>query len=171
MATKFEPKNTPIVLKGTAKIEGKIAFVQNLYDKAHDKINHFDRLRQQLLNYAIIVFSGLLAFIMNTDSALMQVAGCMGIVIVMLVFRHLDHRYHTSTHGFGASMIIFTQVMAYLLNHPNHDVNFLQYHTPGEDTTQKWSLQARIYVILAASAGALGLIIAIMAIIKTWVKI
>lgn len=166
MTVKFEPKNKPIILNPSENIPEKVDFVQNLYDKANDKINHFDRLRQQLLNYALLVFSGLLAFIMKTDKAPMQVVGCVGIVVLMVIFRYLDHRYHTSTHGFASSMIIFNQVIAYLLENSEDGVSFRQYHTPGEKTVQRWSLQTRIYFILALSSGVLGVIIAVMAIVK-----
>lgn len=166
MTVEFEPKNKPIILKVSGNITEKVTFVQNLYEKAHDKINHFDRLRQQFLNYALLVFSGLLAFIMKTDNPPMQVVGCVGIVVLMVIFRYLDHRYHTSTHGFASSMTIFSQVIAHLLENSNDDVSFLQYHTPGEKTVQRWSLQTRIYFILALSGGVLGVTIALMAIVR-----
>lgn len=38
----FEDKNIPILLKPTGSISGKIALLRNLYDKAHEKINHFE---------------------------------------------------------------------------------------------------------------------------------
>jgi len=158
---KFSPKNDPITLTASGDTADKVTFVRNLHDKAHDKINHFDRLRQQILNYAILVFSALLAFVMKTEDALLQILGCLGIAGVMAMFRSLDHRYHTSTHGFGGSMTIFNHVIAHLLNEPKEDVTFLQYHTPSEETVQRWSLQTKIYIVLGLSAFILGTVIGI----------
>lgn len=166
MAVEFEPKNEPIVLKANGIIDRQVALVQNLYDKADDKINHFDRLRQQVLNYALLVFSGLLAFIMKTENAWMQVVGCFGIVVLMVIFRLIDYRYHRFTHGYGASKKIFVRVMAYSLDNPKEDVSFLQYHTPGEKKTEKWNLQTWIYLSLGFIATVLGVVIAITAIVK-----
>lgn len=145
---KFEPKNKLIVLKSSGNPNEKIAFVQNLYDKASEKINHFDRLRQQLLNFAFVIFSALLVFVIRSDNALMQVIACLGVSGLMVAFRYLDHRYHTSTHGFSASMHVFSHVIASLLDNPNEEVEFYQYCQEGENTVQKWSLQTKIYLML-----------------------
>ena len=161
MPHKFEPKNKPIVLTANGNTQQKIAFVRNLYDKAHDKINHFDRLRQQILNYALVLFSALLAFVMQTEDDSLKILGCLGITGVMAMFRFLDHRYHTSTHGFGGSMIIFNQVIAQLLNDPKEGVTFLQYHAPSEKTVQQWSLQTEIYCVLGVSSLVLGVVICV----------
>jgi len=157
----FRPKNDPIILTASGDIAEKIAFVRNLYDKAHDKINHFDRLRQQILNYALVVFSALLVFVMKTEDASLQILGCFGIAGVMGIFRYLDHRYHTSTHGFAGSMIIFSHVIAHLVNDPKEEVTFLQYHTPSEKTVQQCSLQTKIYCALGLSAFVLGTVICV----------
>jgi hypothetical protein len=114
----FEDKNIEIVLNPTDNINEKVVFVQNLYNKAAEKINHFDKLRQQQINYALLVFSGLLAFIIQTKNLRMQYVGCAGIAVLMLIFCFLDHRLHKYTHGLASSMLIFTQVKAYLLNEP-----------------------------------------------------
>lgn len=159
MAVEFPPRNAPITLKATGDTVEKVVFVRSLSDGAHDKISHFDRLRQQLLNYGLLLFSGLLAFVIKAEDASLQILGCFGIGGVMAIFRYLDQRYHTSTHGFGGSMIIFNQVIAHLLNDPEEDVTFLQYHTPSEKTAQWWSLQTRIYFVLALSAVVLGTVI------------
>jgi len=165
MNKKFEDKNYPIIIKSTGNIPEKVRFVQNLHDKALDKINHFDRLRQQLLNYAFIVFSALLAFVMKTEDSLLKIIGCVGIAALMIMFCFLDQRYHRSTHGFESSIIIFNQVIAYLLESPQADVEFLQYHTPGEKTTQKYSLQTKIYVTMTISTIVLAFILGLR-----WIK-
>lgn len=155
---KFEPKNKEIVLQPTGNLIEKVQLLQNLYDKAAEKINHFDKLRQQLINYGLLAFSGLLVVVIQTNQVWMHVAGCFAIVALMVIFRSLDHRYHKATHGFTASMFIFSQAIAYLLDNPSEDVRFFQYHVEGEKTTQKWNLQTRIYTSLAAVAALLGLI-------------
>jgi hypothetical protein len=162
----FEDKNKPIVLGPTGNISEKVALVRNLYDKAYDKINHFDRLRQQLLNYAFLAFSALLAFILKTENAIMQIIACVGIIFLMVMFRFLDQRHHKGTHGFASSMYIFTQVMAYLLENPAEEVTFYQYHEDGEKKTQRWSLQTKIYAFLAASTFALAVIILVRMLTK-----
>ena len=147
----FEAKNRPIVLRPFVNVTEKVTYVQNLYNKADEKINHIDKLRHQLLNYALVAFSGLLAFIIKTESMRMQLLGCIGIFIVMLIFCLRDHKMHKYVHGFESSMLIFAQVMGYLLNNPEDDVKFLQYHSPGERKAVWWrSKQTIIYISLMA---------------------
>ena len=51
----FEPKNKLLVInRSKNNLAEKIAFIQNLHDKSNEKINHFDRLRQQLLKFAFL---------------------------------------------------------------------------------------------------------------------
>ena len=159
MAIEFEAKNVPIILKASGEIAQKVMFVRNLYDKAQEKISHFDRLRQQVLNVAVIVFSGVLAFVMKTDDIFVKCASCAAVPIVMLLFWYRDHRYHRSTHGFAASMYIFTQVIAHLIENPKDDVSFLQYHAAGETSVRRFSVHGLIYAVLSVSALLLGGII------------
>ncbi len=162
---KFEPKNRELVLQSTNNLLDKIQFIQNLYDKAAYKINHFDKLRQQLLNYGLLVFSGLLAFVIKTEQIWLHLAGCIAIIVLMIIFRSIDQRYHKFTHGFTASMFVFSQAIAYLLDNPNEEVKFFQYATEGEKTTQKWSLYTKIYFSLASAAVILGIIILVRLIV------
>jgi hypothetical protein len=160
MVIEFRPeKDIPIVLKASGSAVEKIAFVRNLCDKAHDKINHFDRLRQQLLNYAIVLFSALLAFIIKAENAQLQILGCLGIAGLMVIFRYLDHRYHRLTHGFEDSIRVFNQVIPHMLNDPKDDVSFLQYYRAREDTAEQRSLQTKIYFYLGLCVLILGVVI------------
>ncbi|MGD8787807.1 MAG: hypothetical protein PVJ60_10310 [Phycisphaerales bacterium] len=159
MGVEFEDKNHPIVLKPTGDMTKKISFVQNLYDKAQEKINHFDRLRQQHLNYALLAFSGLVGFVINVSDNRMQIIGCLGIILLMFIFSVQDNRMHKFTHGFTSSILIFTQVMAYLLENPQEEISFLQYHAPGERNAKWWkNLKVGIYGLLAIAAFILGLL-------------
>jgi hypothetical protein len=121
---KFEPKNREMVLQPTGNLAEKIQFLQSQSDAATQKINHFDTLRQQLMNYSIVVFSGFLAFVIKTDHQWMQVSASFAVVGIMLIFRTLDHRYHRFTHGFTASVFVFKQAIAYLLDNPGESVTF-----------------------------------------------
>ena len=161
MTIEFEPKNRPITLRSSRSATERITFVQNLYDKAHDKVIHFDKLRHQVLNFAIVVFSALLAFVLKEDNISLQVIGCVGVAGLMVIFRYVDHRYHTYTHGFSGSMFVFNQVIAQLLNNPEEDISFFQYHTPSEEKVQQLSLQTIIYFALGVSALVLGVYILI----------
>ena len=115
-------------------------------------INHFDKLRQQLINFSLILFSALLAFILKTEQTWMNIGSCLVVVVLMVIFRSLDYRYHKATHGFTASMFIFGQAIAYLLDKPSNEVRFFQYYVEGEKTTEKWNLQTKIYTALAVAA-------------------
>jgi len=156
----FEDKNKEIILKPDDMIPEKVAFVQNLYDKANEKINHFDKIKSQHLNYALISFSALLGFIIKTTDTNMQILGCMGIISLMAIFSIRDNKFHKCTSGYMSSMFIFTQVIAYLLNEPKEEVRFFMYHSPGEQKAQWWqSSQIRIYCLLALAGFILGIVI------------
>ncbi len=157
----FEPKNKLLLLKPQGSLSEKIVFIQKLYDWANDKINHFDRLRQQLLYFAFAIFSGLLAFVIQSDNVLAQMIACLGVSGLMVAFRQMDHRYHTFTHGFIASMFVFGQAIAYLLDNPIKDVQFYLYYTEGEKTVKWWSLQTKIYFSLAIITILLAAVIGI----------
>ncbi len=146
---KFEAKNKTLVLKPSDNVSEKVAYVQNLYNKADEKINHIDKLRHQLLNYSLVAFSGLLAFIINTENVEMQLLGCVGIFFLMLIFCFRDHTMHKYTHAFESSMYIFAQVMAHLIENSMGNVEFQIYHEDGEKKAVWWKCrQTYIYISL-----------------------
>ena len=145
----FEPKNRNLILKPSGNVSDKVAFIQKLYDKTDDKINHLDRLRQQLLNFAILIFSGLLVFVTRSQNALAQTIACLGVAGLMTVFRHLDQRYHKFTHGYRGSMFVFSQAIAYLLDDPDQELELYQYCTEAEKNVEWWALQTKVYLALA----------------------
>ena len=149
-----------IVLEPTDNMDKKYAFVQNLYDKACEKINHFDKLRQQNLNYALVIFSGLIAFILQTKGIEMKLTGCVGVILLILIFCFLDHRLHKYTHGFTSSMLILAHVMAIIIDRPKKKIEFYQYYKEGEKEAKFWkSRQTRIYCLLILVAIILGFVL------------
>jgi hypothetical protein len=161
----FDDNDDPIILKSEGNLIEKINLLRNLYDKSYDKINHFDKLRQQLINFAIVVFSALIAFIIKTEDNLMKVLGCLGITVLMAIFRSIDRQHHKGIHGYFSNMFIFTKVTAYLLNNPKDDVSFTQYYEEGEKNAKQWNFQTRIYFILGFSSFVFGIIIVVREII------
>lgn len=151
----FKPENKLLVIEGTNFTAEKIAFIQNLHDKSTEKINHFDRLRQQLLNFAFIIFSALLAFSLKADNFFFLTIACSGVAGLMLAFRQIDYRYHMFTHGFYASSFVFTQAISTLLSNPDQKIEFYEYCVDGEKTAEWWNLQTKIYYILAVVSVAL----------------
>lgn len=140
--------------------EKNISLVREFFEKAWEKINHFDMLRQQLLNYALIAFSGLLAFIINTDNTQMQYTGCCGIVLLMVVFCLRDHRFHKYTHGFSAAAILQAQALRDLINEPNKKVTIRIYRSDAERYAVWWkSHHTRIYCLMIIAALILSVIL------------
>jgi len=149
----FVDKNSRIVLKHTGSISEKCAFVENLYNKAMEKINHFDQLRQQHLNYAMLGFAGLWAYVLSTPTTGIRFYGGPGIVVLTVIFWLLDHRLHRFSHGFASSGFIFAQAHAYLLHEPTEDVEFWLYHWEGEKKANRWrTLHTWIYAALIVAS-------------------
>jgi len=140
--------------------EKNISMVREFFEKSWDKINHFDILRQQQLNYALIAFSGLLAFIISTDNTQMQYTGCCGMVLLMAVFCLHDHRLHKYTHGFSAAVILQAQALRDLTNEPGKKVTIRLYRSDAErEAVWKKSHHTRIYFVMIIATLILSVIL------------
>ena len=149
-----------IILKPNGDPDDRISFIQNLYDKTTEKINHFDKLRQQHINFALVSFAGLLGFVMSTQYERMQYIGCAGIAILMLVFLSIDYRLHKYTHGFSTAMLKLVEAQAELLNNADKEVKFYQYYKKSEIKARTWRcLHYWLYGSLMIASVLLGLII------------
>lgn len=149
-----------IVLAPASDLSERLALVKNLYDKTVDRMNHTDKLRQQNVNFGIIVFSGLLAFTMKTTDERMQYVGCAGIMTLMLIFCLIDSRLHKYLHGYTLAMLNFPQIQARLLADPIGEVRFLQYDRKGEADAKFWrSRNTWLFLALMVASLLLGLVI------------
>jgi len=146
-----------IILNREGNLDKKLVFIQNLYDKTAEKINHFDKLRQQHINFALLSFAGLLGFIMKTEYKNMRYIGCAGIAILMLVFLFIDYRLHKYTHGFSSAMLKFAEAEAILLNKSDEELELLQYVKASECKAKSWkSLHYWLYAVLILASGVLA---------------
>jgi hypothetical protein len=159
MENSMDEWDREITLNHKGNLADKVSFVQNLYDKTAEKINHFDKLRQQHINFALLAFAGLLGFIVNADVQNIRYVGCLGIAVLMLVFLSIDYRLHKYTHGFSSALLRFAEAQAKLLNESDEEVKLFQYVRASEKKARSLkSLHYWIYFLLILTSGILALL-------------
>ena len=146
------------ILTPEGNLSEKLTLIRNLYDRAGDRMNHTDRLRQQNTNFGLLVFSGLLAFIMKTDTKLMPNVGCAGVVMLMFIFSLIDHRLHKYLHGYTTAMLSFPKNQEQLLSGAEAQVR--QYFRESEAKAIWWkSHKTWLFTALIMASVLLGFVV------------
>lgn len=155
---KYDEWDKVITLTPEGNLSEKLTLIRNLYDRTVDRMNHTDKLRQQNTNFGLLVFSGLLAFIMKTDTKLMPTIGCAGVVMLMFIFSLIDHRLHKYMHGYTTAMLSFPENQEQLLS--GKEAQVCQYFRKSETKAIWWrSHKTWLFAALMLASVLLGFVV------------
>jgi hypothetical protein len=144
-----------ITLAKSADPQRRIDAIQLLVRKAEDKVIHADTFRQRNMNYALVVFAGLIGLRSNVHDATNQVVISTTLLVLSIVFCVWDRRWHRVKHGWDSTGKACYNCIVQLTNDPNQDVSFPAYDSKAEQGAEWRSWQPVVfYLLVAASVGS-----------------
>lgn len=88
-----------MTLLRTADRQQGIAILKILHDKSENKVLHSDMFRQRNMNYALVIFAGLVAAAIRLDRELPHYIIPTILTTLMVIFTVWDRRWHRNKHG------------------------------------------------------------------------
>lgn len=138
-------------LRGTvddANIERRIGLLSSLLLQAEQKITHMAELRQRNMNYALVIFAGLLTLTMKFPPEAYSAFVSVPLLAIVGVFCMLDRRLHKFVHGWGKTRTRFMERINIIINDPSEDIIYQKYYPEGERTAELTALQPMIFYFL-----------------------
>ena len=135
-----------ITLKHSSDIKQRIDALKILLDKAESKVLHADKFRQNNMNYAVLIFSGLFAAALHWPGS--STILLIGQILTMLLFTAWDRKWHVTKHGWDNISKICYQNIINLTNEPNQDINFSRYNEEEANKAEWDSWQPLFYYFL-----------------------
>ena len=137
-----------ITLLGSSDVEHRIDMLSLLFNQAQEKINHIDESRQRNMNYALVIFVGLVGLGIGLDNRVYQLFISAIISIVMFVFCLWDRRLHKISHGWQSSSFTFCRKIGEVINSPDQDITFPRYRADAEKRAECFSFRPMIFYAL-----------------------
>ena len=141
-----------ITLYGSSDPGRRIDLLTLLYNKAEAKVTHADTFRQRNMNYALVIFAGLIALGGKVEGTLPQIVVSITLFVLMLIFCVWDRRWHRTKHGWEYSGKLIYQKLSEVINDSAGDVTFPLYDKKGEETAEWFSLQPVVFYFLIAAS-------------------
>jgi hypothetical protein len=137
-----------ITLVKSAPLEQRIDTLKLLYQKAEEKVIHADTFRQRNLNYALVIFAGLIAAGVKISSTVAPYIISITLIIVMVIFCGWDRRWHQIKHGWDHTGKECYLLIVELINNPIQDVSIPSYISAAESDAEWFSWQPIIFYFL-----------------------
>jgi hypothetical protein len=148
VASKLPPYANEITLLGSSDIEHRINVLTTLLDQAEDKVNHIDESRQRNMNYALVIFAGLVGLGVGLNDLAYQLYTSVTLFVVMSIFCLWDRRLHKISHGWQGSSATFCREIGEVINKPDQDIAFPRYRADAEKRAEWFSFQPMIFYAL-----------------------
>jgi hypothetical protein len=139
---------TEITLFKTADKSHRIQILTMLYEKAESKVTHADTFRQRNMNYAIVIFAGLIAAEVKLGNEIPHHILSSTLTILMIIFAIWDRRWHKVKHGWDATATTCYSNLAKLTDNPDQDLTYSTYEVSGEATAEWGSWQPIVFYFL-----------------------
>jgi hypothetical protein len=144
-----------ITLHKSADKADRIHVLTILHEKAEGRVFHSDTYRQRNMNYALVVFAGLIAAQLKLENQMPHYVLSATLTILMTIFAIWDRRWHKFSHGWNATGSACFRKLAELVNSSGkEDLTFLTYEAKGEGKAQRLSWQPIVYYFLVAASVA-----------------
>ena len=137
-----------IDLVKTAKLEQRIDILKILYQKAEGKILHADTFRQRNLNFALVIFAGLIATGVKVGAILAPYIISLTLTIVMFIFCFWDRKWHRTKHGWDRTGRECYLSIVKLINNPKQDISVQTYISAAEKEAEWKSWQPIVFYFL-----------------------
>lgn len=120
------------ILNCNSSIENRATFINSLYEKAVQKVNHLDNLKRTNLTISLLIFSGLSGFILsNQDSFLCILTSVL--LLSINIFTYFSEKKLSSYHiGWQEASIKLAESYLQLLNNPDRDISIVRYDKNAE---------------------------------------
>ena len=145
---------TEITLARTADKSQRIQVLTMLYDKAEGKVLHADTFRQRNMNYAFVIFAGLVAGGIKLGNEVPHHILSATLTILMVIFAVWDRRWHKTKHGWDATSKTCYDSLVKLVNNPDQDLTLSTYKIKGEATAEWRSWQPIVFYFLVVASVA-----------------
>lgn len=147
-----------ITLLGKSDTKCKFEFLHDLFDQSDKSLKHVSHRRQINMNYALVIFLGLLGFGLKDDELIIKLFSSISIIIIMSIFCFWDRRLHKSSHVLLATRDTFGILISQMINNPGQDITFSRYRDDSGKEAEWFSFQPIIYylLILCGFLSALG---------------
>lgn len=126
----------------------RIQLLTMLHDKAEGKVFHADTFRQRNMNYALVIFAGLVAAETKIGTQLPHYVLSTILVLLMVIFATWDRRWHKTKHGWDATAKGCYAKLVDLVNTPDRKTGFNTYDAQGESTAEWFSWQPVVFYFL-----------------------
>jgi hypothetical protein len=137
-----------ITLVKTISLDRRIDTLKLLYQKAEEKVFHADTFRQRNLNFALVIFAGLIAAGVKKESIIAPYLLSSVLTIIMFIFTFWDRKWHRTKHGWeGTSKICYSKIVD-LINNPKINVDLDSYDEDAENNAEFFSWQPIVFYFL-----------------------
>jgi hypothetical protein len=141
-----------ITLNRLADTSLRIQVLTMLHEKAEGKVLHADTFRQRNMNYALVIFAGLVAAELRIENQMPHYLLSATLTILMVIFAIWDRRWHMTAHGWRATAGACYSNLAKLVNNPDQDLTFSTYERKGEKKAEWHSWQPVVFYFLIVAS-------------------
>jgi len=143
-------------LMGSDKEENvrhRIGFLTLLFNVADHREEVIADLRYRNLNYALLIFGGLIAIRLRYQTvSSYSLLSSLALLLIVVVFCLLDRRYHLFIHGWRRTAKTLAGCLCEMINNPIKDKEVKRYYKEGESEAELLHLQPLIYYLLIGGA-------------------
>jgi hypothetical protein len=144
-----------VTLLGSADKSDRFQVLTMMQKKTQERVLHADTFRQRNMNYALVIFAGLIAAELKLENQVPHLVLSSTLTILMMIFAIWDRRWHKISHGWNATGKAGFRKLADLVNNPDLNITFLTYEAEGEGRAELFSWQPiLLYFLVAASVAS-----------------
>ncbi len=145
-------RNHNVELKGTANLSKRLEVLTLLFQKSEAKVTHADTYRQRNMNYALVIFAGLIGLGVSLKNYSAQAMVSATLFIFMLIFCFWDRRWHRIKHGWQSTANMTYRLICDMTNNPDKDLDYPLYNWKGEGRAEYNSWQPIVFYFLVFGA-------------------
>jgi len=143
-----------ITLLKSADKSDRIQVLTMLHEKAERNVFHADTFRQRNMNYALVIFAGIIAAEVRLKNQVPHYVLSATLTILMIIFAIWDRRWHKISHGWRATGKACFRNLAELVNNPANNLTFLAYVPGGKGKAEWCSWQPIVFYFLVVASVA-----------------
>jgi hypothetical protein len=140
------------MLVKTADLKQRIDILTMLHEKAESRVLHSDTFRQRNMNYALVIFAGLVAAEIKLEKELPHYIISTILTTLMVIFAVWDRRWHRTKHGWEATSKSSYENLLKLVNDNNQNIEYETYEVAEEKTAEKTSWQPIVFYFLVGAS-------------------
>jgi hypothetical protein len=141
-----------ITLSKSADKSLRIQLLTILHERAEKEVFHADTFRQRNMNYAFVIFAGLIATELRLQDQMPRYILSTTLTILMVIFAIWDRRWHKISHGWRTTDEASCKNLAKLAENFDQNISYATYIQKGEENAEWLSWQPILFYILIAAS-------------------